>query len=165
MPEPAENHRCRASKPARETPFEREWVRTCRASSEQAHQLAVHGLVAGDDVAGQERGLAALEVGDEAAGLAHQDQARRHVPGREVALPVAVEAPGRQPGEIERGGSEPAQAGDLLLHGGNLLAPEREIAAAEMRKPAGDDRVREPLARRHPQPLIVEEGALCRARR
>src|SRR5712692_3482163 len=128
---------------------------------EHPHQLAVQGLVAGDNVAGQEWGLAALEVGDEAAGFTHQDETRRDVPGRKVALPVGIEAPGRQPGKVERGGPEPAQAGDLLLHGGDLLAGEREIAAAEMRQPAGDDRVREPLARRHPQPPIVEEGALA----
>ena len=36
-----------------------------------------------------------------------------------------------------------------------------EVAAAEMRQPAGDDRVGEPLAGGDPDPLFVEEGALA----
>ena len=50
--------------------------------------------------------IAAVEVGDKAAGLAHQDDARRHIPGLKVALPVAVEPAGGDPGEVERGGAE-----------------------------------------------------------
>ena len=42
-----------------------------------------------------------------------------------------------------------------------LVAREHDVAAAGVRKRAGDDRVGEPLARRHPQPLVVEEGALA----
>ena len=44
------------------------------------HQLAVDVVVAGDDVAGLENLVAAFDVGDEAAGLAHQHHARGHVP-------------------------------------------------------------------------------------
>ena len=45
---------------------------------------------------------AAVQIGDHAAGLAHQKNAGRDVPGRQAALPEAVEAPGRDIGEIER---------------------------------------------------------------
>ena len=105
--------------------------------------------------------VAAVEIGDEAAGLAHQEEAGGDVPRREVALPIGVEAAGRDPGEIERRRAEAAQARDLRLHRGNLLAEQREVAAAEMRQPAGDDRVGEPLPRRDPQAPVVEEGALA----
>ena len=82
--------------------------------------------------------VAAVEVGDEAAGLAHQDHAGRDVPGREAALPVAVEPAGRDAGEIERGRAEPAQARDLVLDGAELAQAQLQIAAAEMRQAAGD---------------------------
>ena len=62
-----------------------------------------------------EHGVAAVEVGDEAAGLAHQQDAGRDVPRREVALPIAVEPAGRDQGEIERRRAEAAQPGDLVL--------------------------------------------------
>ena len=42
-----------------------------------------------------------------------------------------------------------------------LAARQLRVAAAGMRKRAGHDRVGEPLAPRHPQPLIVEERALA----
>ena len=42
-----------------------------------------------------------------------------------------------------------------------LAAREFHVAAAGMRQCAGDDGVAEPLACRHPQPLIVEKGALA----
>ena len=84
---------------------------------ERTHELAVDRFVAGHDAAGDERRLTAREVGRIAAGLAHQRDARRHVPRRQVALPIAIEASGRDPGEIERGGSETAQTGNAILHG------------------------------------------------
>ena len=131
------------------------------ASLQHAQQLAVHGLVAGDDVAAGEHGVAAVEIGDEAAGLAHQDDAGRHVPGREAALPVGVEAAGRDPGEIERGRAEAAQARDLVLHGGRSRGGRARDRRGRVRQPAGDDRVGEPLARGDAQAPVVEEGALA----
>src|SRR6266852_1127510 len=128
---------------------------------ERPQQVSVDRLVAGEDVAGRQHGLAAVEVGDEAAGLAHQRNSRRHVPRRKVALPIGVDAAGGDPGEIERGRPESPQAGDLVLHGIVLAARERDIAAAGVRERAGDDGVGEPLARRDPQAPIVEIGALA----
>src|SRR5499426_4543947 len=128
---------------------------------EQPQHLAVNVLVAREDASGLDHVLASVEIGDEAAGLTHQRDSRRHVPRREAALPIGIEAAGRHPGKIKRGGPEPPQSGDLLLHRDVLAAREFHVAAAGMRERAGDDRVGEPLARRHPQPLIVEEGALA----
>src|SRR6266446_1744101 len=83
---------------------------------EQAQQFAVKGLVAGDDISGRDWILAAVEVGNVAARLAHEDETGRDVPRREVALPIRVKSPGRDPGEIEGSSAEAAQAGDLALH-------------------------------------------------
>src|SRR5262249_36928153 len=44
-------------------------------------KVAMHGLVAGDDVALGEHRIAAVEVAHVAAGLAHDNGAGRHVPG------------------------------------------------------------------------------------
>ena len=89
-----------------------------------------------------EHGVVAFAIGDEAAGLAHQQDAGRHVPRRQVALPVDVEPSGGDPGEVERRGAEAAQAGDLLLDQRELAEELREVAAAEMRQAAGDNRRR-----------------------
>ncbi len=128
---------------------------------EKLQQFAVHGVVAGDDLALGENGVVAVEIGDEAAGFAHQDNARGHVPRRQVALPISIEPSGRDPGEIESGGAVTAQAGEMLLRGGDFLAPEREIAAAVMRQPAGDDGLGEPLPSGDADALVVEESALA----
>src|SRR5215813_13663542 len=128
---------------------------------ERPQHLAVNVLVSREDAAGFDHVVASVKIGDETAGFAHQRDSRRHVPRRQPALPIGIEAAGRHPGEIERGGPEPPQSGDPLLHRDMFVAREFHVAAAGMRERAGDDRVGQPLARRHPQPLIVEEGALA----
>ncbi len=121
----------------------------------------MHRIVAGGDVALVENVVAALEIGHKAAGLAHEKDARGHVPGRQIALPIGVEPTGGDISEIEGGGAEPAQPGVILLRGKDFVAGEREVAAAVMRQPAGDDGVGEPLAGGDAQALVVEEGALA----
>src|SRR5581483_4917642 len=78
---------------------------------QRGDQLAMDVLVAGDDVTGTENVVAAFEIADEAAGLAHQDHAGGHVPDPEVALPKSIEATGGDPGEIEGSSPEAAEAG------------------------------------------------------
>ena len=73
----------------------------------------MYGFVSGHNVAAVEHRLAAVEVGGEAARLADEEQAGGHVPGRKAALPEAVEAAGRHPGEVERGRAEAADARHL----------------------------------------------------
>jgi hypothetical protein len=121
----------------------------------------MHRLVAGRDVALGEHRVTAVEIADVAARLAHQDDAGGHVPGRKVALPVGIDAAGRDPGKIEGGGAEAAQAHGLLLHMSEFLAELREPAAPPMRERAGNDRILEPAARGHAQAAIVEERALA----
>src|SRR5207237_7926317 len=90
-----------------------------------AQQLAVDRLIAGGHVAGQVRGLVAVEIGDVTSCLAYQDRARRHVPRRYVALPIAVDTSRRDPRQVESGGAETAQACHLVLTGGDCSEPER----------------------------------------
>ena len=80
---------------------------------ENLHQFAVHEFIAADHVAGLERVARAVDAADDAAGFAHHDLAGRHVPGLQIALPIAVEAAGGDEGHVERGGAEPAEARDL----------------------------------------------------
>ena len=75
-----------------------------------------------------EHPVAAAKIGDEAARLADQQDAGGDVPEVEILLPEAVEAAGGDPGEIERGRAEAADAGDF-----------RRDRAEDFRQ-AGDDR-------------------------
>ena len=59
-----------------------------------------HG-VARHQRAGREVALA-FEPADQPAGLAHQDDARRDVPGLQTEFPEAVEPAGRDVGEVEQ---------------------------------------------------------------
>jgi hypothetical protein len=90
----------------------------------------------GQDVSGGQR-IAATDVLGAPAGLAHQQDAGRDVPGcrpRQPALPIAVHPSGRNPGEVEGCRTEAAQPRDLGLQPGNLPAEQRRIAATEMRE-------------------------------
>src|SRR6185369_9963926 len=58
-------------------------------------------------------------------------------------------------------GAEAAHPCDLALHRSDFLQAKRQVAAAEMRQPAYDHRVGEPLAPCNAQALIVEKGALA----
>ena len=119
------------------------------------------GVVAGDDLALGEHILAAVAIADETAGLAQQNEACRDVPGLDVALPIAIETAGRDPGEVERGGAEAAQPRDLLLHGAGFPLPKREIAAAMMGKSAGDHGLGKAFSAGNADALLVHERAFA----
>ena len=59
-------------------------------------QPRVHGRVAGDQAGVIDAGRGAGEIGDDAAGLANQQNAGGDVPGRERELPEALEAAARR---------------------------------------------------------------------
>src|ERR1700733_2549501 len=133
---------------------------TCRL--EQAQQFAVHGVVAGGDLPLGQDGVFAVAVADEAAGFAHQNYPGGDIPRRQVALPIGIEPAGGDPGEIEGRRAVTAQTGETLLRGCDLVARQRQIAAAAvMRQAAGDNRVGQVLARRDPDALVVEIRALA----
>ena len=121
----------------------------------------MHGVVAGGDLPLGQDGVFAVAIADEAAGFAHQNHPGGEIPRRQIALPIGVEPAGGDPGEIERRRAITAQSGEVLLRGGNLVARQRQIAAAVMRHAAGDHGVGEALARRDPDALVVEERALA----
>src|SRR5262245_3361693 len=133
----------------------------CSCASDQAQQLAMNSLITDDNMAFAEHVLAAVEIGGKAAGLAHHENAGRHVPGRDVALPKTVEPAGGDPGEIEGGGAETTQARDLVLNRGKFLPEQRQIAAAMVRQPARYHGIDQPSPRCHAQALVVEESALA----
>src|SRR5579883_3030937 len=129
---------------------------------EQPEQFAVHEFVAGNDLALAQDGVPSVHVADIAAGLAHQQKPGGKIPRRKVALPIGVEPPGRDPGEVEGGGAIAPQAGEILLRLRDLAAGKVEVAAAAvMRHAAGNNGIGEVAARRQPQPMIVEKGTLA----
>src|SRR5262245_55176504 len=133
----------------------------CSCAPDQAQKLTMNRLITDDNMTFAEHILAPLKVGGEAACLAHHENAGRHVPGRKVALPKAVEPAGGDPGEIEGGGSETTQARDLLLNRGEFLPEQHQIAAAVVRQPARHDGIDQSSPRCYAQALIVEESALA----
>src|ERR1700742_2584355 len=96
------------------------------------HQLAVDEFIAADQISGLERIVVAFDAADGAAGFTYHDLPGRHVPGLQVALPIAVEPASGDEGHVQRGRAEPAQASDLVLDRGHLQARQIMIAASEM---------------------------------
>ncbi len=141
-------------------------------SSRRLHALGHHGAqlsvqmrVAGNDVAGLPR-VAVANVGGIAAGLADQQHAGSDVPGLDPKLPVTVEAAVGDPGEVQRGGAEAADAGDLR-HQSRQGAAEGTLTrgghGAE-RNAGGEHRLAEFTPGGYTQPAFVDEraGALLR---
>src|SRR5579883_2303047 len=120
-------------------------------------------IVGGDHVAGRHRVvLAVRQPRDIAAGLADQQDTRRHVPGLEPEFPEAVHPARRHIGEVERGGAEAAHA-DRGAHDGAEGA-HIELAvnlAANGRDARGDHGLRELPPRRDPKASVVDVGALA----
>src|SRR3546814_16182912 len=83
------------------------------------------GGAAGNELAALDRALAAAEIADETARLAHQQHTGGDVPDIQVGLPETIEAARRNPGEIEARRAEAANAGDFGADGGEDAAPLR----------------------------------------
>ena len=126
---------------------------------DQLVQPVVELVVGGEDLAVGEPGVAAAEIGDEAARLADQHDAGGDVPELEVLLPEAVEAARRDPGEIERGRAEAADAGDFGRDRVEDLVEAAEIAMRLVGDAGGDQRLGEVAAGGDAQPPLVEPGA------
>src|SRR6478752_2936952 len=100
-------------------------------------------VVPRDDLLGADRQRAPAIVADEAARLAHQQAARGGVPRLQVAFPESVVPPGSDPREIERGGAEAANAGDLRADGTEDSRPFGEVAVRLVRNAGRDQRLAE----------------------
>ena len=91
--------------------------------------------------------MAAGHVAHQAAGLGDQQRARRHVPFLQAQLEEAVQAAGGHPGQVQRRGAGPAQAGGgfrhrpehahVGVHVGHLVVAERETGADQSAVQAG----------------------------
>src|SRR5690348_13090261 len=82
-------------------------------SRDELVQPGMELVVGGEHLALRQPRLGAPEIADEAASLADQQDAGGDVPEIQVLFPEAVEAAGRDPGEIERRGAVAADAGDF----------------------------------------------------
>src|SRR5690606_2075022 len=91
--------------------------------------------------------LATPEIGDEAAGLPHQNDARGDVPELKVLLPETVITAGRDPGEIERGRAEAANSGHFRRDGAEDLLEAIQIAMPLERRAGRNQRFVEMAAR------------------
>src|ERR1700681_921197 len=118
-------------------------------------------LVAGHHRPFFENVMAAVEIGDKPARLAHEQDAGGKIPGRQAALPKAVETAGGDPGEIERGSASAAYPGDGALHLREFRAEALGVSASTMWDAATNDAVRELLPRRHAKTAVVEIGSLA----
>src|SRR5664279_3313075 len=128
---------------------------------EAGDQRGVDRLVAGDDRVGLGHVRAAVRGRDQAAGLAHDDDAAGRIPVRQTAVPIAVETPGSDPGEVHRGGSGATEAGYFGAYVAHLGQYRFDAAIAADRRQAGsDDGIGELLARGDAEASVVEEGAL-----
>src|SRR5262249_1732122 len=85
-------------------------------TGEQPEQLMVHRVVPGNDRARAEHRVTAGEVAHKSTGFAHKQDPGCHVPGREIAFPIAVDAAGRDPGQIERRRTKAAKSRHLVLN-------------------------------------------------
>ena len=82
-------------------------------------------VVAGQDARAALGVAILIDGGDQAAGLGDEQQAGRHIPRLQVALIIGVVATCGDPGEVQGGGAEAADARDALADGvasANLLA-------------------------------------------
>src|SRR5919112_2064421 len=159
---------CRRRPPSRLPRVAPLWPRRLLRSSsgpvrlaQETEEFAVQDLVAARDGARRERVDAAVDVGDIAAGLAHEQDSGRQIPGVERAFPVDVGAAAGHVGEVEGGGAEAAYGRDGRHHDRDLAQELGMVAAADVRHAAGDERVGEVAPCRDADAAVVEEGALA----
>src|SRR5262249_26203187 len=97
------------------------------------NQLFLDHFIPRSDVPFSEKVLAAVTIGNKSTGFSNHDQARRHIPWVEVALPIAVDPPSRDPGKIESGCTKSAQAGNMFLHRTGFFPGKATVATAVVR--------------------------------
>src|SRR5579863_9727221 len=116
-------------------------------------------VVGGERVAAFEGIALAAGLAHIAARFAHEQQAGGNVPGAEPVLPVTVEPPGRNIGEVEGGR---AHATDIayLVHEAIQLAQiaRPSVAALAIGRAGGDQGLAQLAPRGDPKPPVVEEG-------
>src|SRR5690606_31862709 len=122
-------------------------------------QARVQVIVAGNDLLGADRMRAATIIGDEAAGLAHEQAPSGGVPRLEVAFPEPVVTARGDPCEVERGGAEPAYPRHLRPDRRQDPRPFAEIPVRLIGNAGGDQRLAELPPGRNAQPGVLQPGA------
>src|SRR6185437_14080955 len=126
---------------------------------EKLHQRFMQIRIGGEHIPAAEHARAAAYVGDIAAGFADDEDAGCKIPGRQVELPEAVESPGSDIGEVERGDAEAPDAARRGHHRGKRREIAWVVAAADEGNAGADQRLGEMPTRRDAQPAVVMEGA------
>src|SRR5207253_909441 len=111
-----------------------------------------------DQAVGDSR-LAAAKIGDVAPGFTHQHDAGGDVPELEIFLPISVQPPRGDPGEIQRSRAETADAGNLGRDHIEDLVEAGEIAMRLEGYAGGDQRLADVAAGGDARPALVEPGA------
>src|SRR5215469_4010287 len=122
-------------------------------------QGQVQVVVGGKHVTRRQHLVPAREVAHIPAGLAHQEDAGGDIPGREPEFPVAVVAPRRDIGKVERGGAGTPDAGDLAHHRRQGCKIARMVAALAEGDTGADHGIAEVAPRRDAKAPVVEIGA------
>jgi hypothetical protein len=115
----------------------------------------------GEGAAARQLRVRLVEADHHAAGFLHQHEASCDVPGREAALPEAIETAGRNPGEVERSGAEAAHGGDFHTHAGQLFQEFLCAIDAKLRDSGGDYGFVQLAARADAQALVIDPGAFA----
>src|SRR5262249_30912618 len=116
-------------------------------------------VVGGQHLTLGQTGIAAPEIADEAAGLAHQQNASGNVPELQILFPEAVEATGGDPGEIERGGAEAPDPRHFRRDRVEDLVETAEIAMRLVGNAGRDQRLIEMAPRGNAEAPFVQPAA------
>src|SRR3546814_16645944 len=76
-------------------------------------EFGVELVVGGEEFVAFDHPVAAAKIGDEAARLAHQQDAGGDIPFLQILFPESVVAPGGAPGAVERGGPDTPDPADF----------------------------------------------------
>src|SRR6185295_18186329 len=124
-----------------------------------------HGRSPGHDVAAGEGAFPAVEIGDDAAGLAHQQRAGADVPGRQAELEESVVDAGGRIGQVEGGGAAAADrlgVAEDVTEDGEVHVQRRESAKRKPGRQEGAVQSRafgDPYASAVPERAAAAHGA------
>src|ERR1019366_875864 len=99
----------------------------------------VHGRAPRHHARPRHRTLRALERGDHAAGLAHEQRTGRDVPGRELHFPESLEAAAGHARQVECGSARTPDAGGAGHYAGELGDIRRDLLVAHEREAGAEE--------------------------
>ena len=102
-----------------------------------------------------------LDSGDAPAGLCDEQHARRHVPRLQIALVIGVVTARRDPGEVQGGGTQAADARHALAHGVDVLDGLGVARLADEGQAGGDQAFGQVTTAGDADALVVQIAALA----